>query len=141
MAIITNSTIHIGGMTFNSFQEMREYGRKNKPSWYHEGPSQSYQNVVIRNGVITIDGKPLNEYEEDQSKRPVFVLCVEGNVQDIKADSADIYVSGDAGTVDTHNGNVTCQGVKGNVHSHNGNIVCGKVDGDVNTYNGNIVRQ
>ena len=92
--------------------------------------------IEITDNGIYVNGKPIEEYKEP----PVFKIFVEGNVESIETENADVEVKGSVNTINSQNGNVTCSEVKGNVESKNGNIMCGKVEGDVTTKNGNIMR-
>jgi len=93
--------------------------------------------VVITDKGIFVDGKPIEEYEEP----PVFKIVVEGNVETIETENADVEVNGSVNTITSKNGNVKCKDVTGSVDSKNGNVYCGSVGGDVTTKNGNIFRQ
>lgn len=95
-------------------------------------------NMVINDNGVFINGQPIEEYKEP------FVLKIEiqGTVESIESENADVTVNGSAGSVLTKNGNVrVSNGVTGNVETKNGNItVGGGVGGDVTTKNGNIDR-
>lgn len=95
-------------------------------------------NMVINDNGVFINGQPIEEYKEP------FVLKIEiqGTVESIESENADVTVNGSAGSVLTKNGNVRISnGVTGNVETKNGNItVGGGVGGDVTTKNGNIDR-
>lgn len=96
-----------------------------------------YGAVNITDNGIYVNGKPIEEYKE-----PVTVkLIVQGNVESIEAESSEVNVEGDAGSIVSKNGNITIKGnAKGNVESKNGNIIVrGTVAGDVSTKNGNII--
>lgn len=98
-----------------------------------------YQNLngtmeITAKGIF-INGKPLEEYQEP----PVFKIIIEGNVESIETEDADVEVKGSVTNVTSKNGNISCQEVKGNVDSKNGNVCCGRVSGDVTTKNGNII--
>ena len=101
---------------------------------------KSYKNIkgkiTITDKGIFVDGKPIEEYVEP----PVFKVVVEGNVESLNTENADVEVNGTVNTITSKNGNVTCGDVLGNVDSKNGNVCCGKVEGDVTTKNGNIMR-
>lgn len=94
--------------------------------------------VCISNGKVTIGGvdvKDLNDIDEK-----VINIVVEGNVENLSTDDADVTVNGSVHTVNTKNGNVTCGDVSGDVETKNGNVMCGSVQGDATTKNGNIMR-
>ena len=109
-----------------------------KGSFYANG--KKYENingrVEITDRGIFVNGKPIEEYKEP----PVFKIIVEGNVESIETENADVKVKGTVNTVSSKNGNVNCGDVTGNVDSKNGNVHCGRVAGDVTTKNGNIFR-
>lgn len=92
--------------------------------------------VEITDNGIFVNGKPIEEYKEP----PVFKVIIEGSVESIETENADVEVKGSVGTIASKNGNVTCGEVTGNVETKNGNVMCGKVAGDVTTKNGNIMR-
>lgn len=92
--------------------------------------------IEINDDGIFVDGKPIEEYKEP----PVFKIVVEGSVESIETENADVEVKGSVNTITSKNGNVTCGDVMGNVDSKNGKVCCGNVAGDVTTKNGNIMR-
>lgn len=93
-------------------------------------------NMEINDKGVFVNGKPIEEYEEP----PVFKIEINGNVETIESENADIEVKGDVKTVNSKNGNISIgRDVLENVESKNGNIhISGKVMGDVTTKNGNI---
>lgn len=93
-------------------------------------------NMEINDKGVFVNGKPIEEYEEP----PVFKIEINGNVETIESENADIEVKGDVRTVNSKNGNISIgRDVLENVESKNGNIhISGKVMGDVTTKNGNI---
>lgn len=109
-----------------------------KGSFWANG--KEYKNIngtiEINDNGIFVNGKPIEEYKE----APVFKIVVEGNVESIDTENADVEVKGSVNTITSKNGNVTCGDVTGNVDNKNGNVMCGKVAGDVTTKNGNIMR-
>lgn len=117
--IISNSIgkVNIGGKTFHGVRNMR----------------------IEDDGRITVNGKPLEEFAEDDLK--IFKIEITGNVENIETQDSDVEVNGSVGSITSHNGNVTCKDVSGNVKSANGNIVCGDVKGDATTMCGNIIRR
>lgn len=92
--------------------------------------------MTITDKGVFVNGKPIEEYEEP----PVFKIEINGNVETIESESADIEVKGDVRSISSKNGNISVgRDVLENVESKNGNIhVSGKVIGDVTTKNGNI---
>ena len=92
--------------------------------------------IEINDRGVFVNGKPIEEYKEP----PVFKIVIEGNVESIETENADVEVKGSVTNVTSKNGNVTCGSVMGNVESKNGNVCCGSVAGDVTTKNGNILR-
>lgn len=92
--------------------------------------------IEINDNGIFVNGSPIEEYKEP----PVFKLVVEGSVESIETENADVEVKGFVHSVTSKNGNITCGDVMGNVDSKNGNVHCGRVAGDVTTKNGNIHR-
>lgn len=97
-------------------------------------------NVVIGDdGKMTIDGVPLEDYQEGDGPMVVKIV-ITGNVGNIKTENADVEVNGKVCSINSKNGNITCGEVAGNVESKNGNITCGSVKGDVYTKNGCITR-
>ena len=107
-------------------------------SFYANG--KEYKNIKgtieITDSGIFVDGKPIEECKEP----PVFKIVIEGSVETIESENADVEVKGTVTTVNSKNGNVTCSKVLGNVETKNGNVMCGSVGGEVTTKNGNIMR-
>jgi len=91
--------------------------------------------MEINSKGIFVDGKPLEEYKEP----PVVKVIINGNVESIETENADVEVKGSVNTITSKNGNISCQEVKGNLETKNGNVCCGRVGGDVTTKNGNII--
>lgn len=99
-----------------------------------------YENIsgqmTITDEGVFVNGKPIEEYKEP------FVVKIEvnGTVETIESENADVTVNGTAGSVVNKNGNIRVRnGVTGNVESKNGNIiVLGGVGGDVTNKNGTI---
>lgn len=95
----------------------------------------SGQMTITDEGVF-VNGKPIEEYKEP------FVVKIEvnGTVESIESENADVTVNGTVGSVVNKNGNIRVRnGVTGNVESKNGNItVSGGVGGDVTNKNGTI---
>lgn len=99
-----------------------------------------YENIsgqmTITDKGVFVNGKPIEEYKE-----PIVVkIEVNGTVESIESENADVTVNGTAGSVLNKNGNIRVRnGVTGNVESKNGNIfVSGGVGGDVTNKNGTI---
>lgn len=91
-------------------------------------------NVSIKGGVVTIDGKsptPVEDYK-------TITVVVHGNLQALSLDEGSVKVEGDVGNIKTVNGGVQIKGDVVNVQTVNGNVDCGDVSGPVNTINGNI---
>lgn len=97
----------------------------------------SGQMTITDKGVF-VNGKPIEECDEP------FVLKVEinGNVESVDSENADVTINGSAGSVVSKNGNIhVSRDVTGSVETKNGNIIIGGgVGGDVTTKNGNIDR-
>lgn len=101
-----------------------------------------YENIsgtmTITDDGVFVNGKPIEEYKEPF----VVKIVVDGDVDSITSENADVIVNGPVGSVMSKNGSVrVSNGVTGNVESKNGNIIVGGgVGGDVTTKNGNIDR-
>lgn len=101
------------------------------------------KNMVIRDGKITIDGRTLDEYmnqQEHASVRPVITIQVTGDVERIDCDECkEISITGNCRNVKTSMGDIRVGGdVDGDVHTNMGSIDCGNVGGDVHTNMGSI---
>ena len=94
--------------------------------------------VCISNGKVTIDGVDVEDLDAIDEK--VINIVIEGNVENLHTDDADITVNGSVHMASTKNGNITCGDVIGDVETKNGNVMCGIVGGDVTTKNGNIMK-
>lgn len=70
-----------------------------------------------------------------------ITVSIEGNVDSIITDYADVVVNRTANQIEAKNGNISCGDVSGDETTKNGNIRCGKVSGDATTKNGYIVYQ
>jgi hypothetical protein len=112
--IIKSGSIHINGKVYKNIQGSME----------------------ITDKGIFINGKPIEEYKEP----PVFKIVIEGDLESVVTENAEVEVKGNVKDITSKNGNITCAEVLGNVDCKNGNITCGNVRGDVTTKNGNIMR-
>lgn len=92
-------------------------------------------NISIRNGVITVDGKNVTPGNDK-----VINIAVEGNVGSLRVDACDtVKVSGNAGVLESGSGKVEVGGlVQGNVSAGSGDIKCGDVGGNVSTGSGDV---
>lgn len=91
------------------------------------------RNVVIGDdGKMTIDGVPLEDYQEGDGPMVVKIV-ITGNVGNIKTENADVEVNGKVCSINSKNGNITCGSVKGDVCNKNGCITR-------NNYFGNVGR-
>lgn len=101
------------------------------------------KNMVIRDGKITIDGVPMDEYMEQQehaAERPVYVIEIAGDIERMDIDECkEIHVTGNCRRVTTHMGDIKIDGdVDGDVHTNMGSIECGNVAGDAHTNMGSV---
>lgn len=69
--------------------------------------------VCISNNKITIGGVDIKDLDTIEER--TINIVIEGNVENIKTEDADITVNGTAGTATTKNGNITCGDVSGDV--------------------------
>jgi DUF4097 and DUF4098 domain-containing protein YvlB len=90
-------------------------------------------NVVKGNLVINGETVKLDD-------SPVFNIVVEGAVQEVSGDFADITVNGDAGDISTMSGDVHVTGqVNGDISTMSGDVKTkGSVAGSVSTMSGDI---
>ena len=97
--------------------------------------------MVINGGRITVDGKPLEELDQEDEK--VINITIEGSVERLEVECCkDITVKGGAHRVHTQCGDINITGdVSGDVHTNCGSITCGNVEGDCHTNMGSIVRR
>lgn len=102
---------------------------------------KSIGSMVINGGKIIVDGKPLNELDQEDEK--VINITIEGSVERLEVEvCSNITVKGDAHRVHTHCGDIDITGnVSGDVHTNCGSISCGNVEGDCHTNMGSIVRR
>jgi hypothetical protein len=101
------------------------------------GVTYTGDNVSVRNGRVTIDGK-----ETDTADAPRITIEVHGNVSTFECDRCDTAsIHGDVGSVTTASGNVQCGDVRGSVQTASGNVNCRDVGGDVRTVAGNVNRR
>lgn len=104
---------------------------------YINGVKYNGNNISVVNGVVTIDGKRVDNLPD----QPVINIIIEGDVSgSVSNDSGDIKVTGSAGSVKSSNGNITIGGsADSSVQTTNGNIkVRGNVKGNATTVNGDI---
>ena len=94
--------------------------------------------ICISGGKVTIGGVDVEDLNAIDEK--VINIVVEGDIENLKTDDADVTVNGSVNIATTKNGNITCGDVVGDVETKNGNVMCGLVGGDVTTKNGNIMR-
>ena len=94
------------------------------------------QSVSINNGVLTVEGKPVDTKDAKDIK-----IEINGDIKNLSADVVNsIVVKGNADTVKTLSGDIDIEGnVDGNVNSMSGDIkVGGSVTGSVSTMSGDI---
>ena len=95
------------------------------------------QSFNVTKGNLIINGETV---KLDDS--PVFNIVVEGAVQEVSGDFADITVNGDAGSVSSMSGDVRVTGqVNGSISTMSGDAtVKGSVAGSVSSMSGDIKR-
>ena len=100
---------------------------------------QTIGTMVINEGKITVDGKPLTELDKREDEK-VINITIEGNVDRLEIDSCTkVEVQGDARRIKTSMGDIEIHGdVEGDVHTNIGSITCGYVSGDCHTNMGSI---
>jgi len=86
------------------------------------------QNFTIRNGVVTVDGKSLDQLiaTDGQLVEPaaVYHVSVEGDVGAIEGDMVDVTVTGNAGDVRTMSGDINVGGdVAGKASTMSGDVI------------------
>ena len=93
--------------------------------------------TIIQSGnSITVNGVEISELFEDCLN---VTINLEGDVETIKTDNADINITGNvSGSVMNTNGNIKCVSILGNAENKNGNIKAKQINGDAKTHNGNI---
>jgi len=126
---INGSTIHIGGMTFNSFQEMQEYGRKYHPSWYHEGGDGS--TITNVGGTIFVNGGPVENPGE-------LIIVIAGNATSVQTTNGNVMVAGQCGSVKTQSGDIHAQVIQGNASTMSGDVNAHTIAGSTSTMSGDI---
>ncbi len=96
--------------------------------------------IRITDGVVTVDGKSLNELENTDANEKTINISIEGNVERLEVDVCQtIKITGDCRRVKTNCGSIEIGGdVSGDVHTNMGSITCGNVDGDCHTNMGSI---
>lgn len=104
----------------------------------------SLKNMVISNGKITVDGKPLEELERGIDPNEKLInITITGDIERLDIDYCQtIHVTGNSKRVKTNNGDIHIGGdVEGDVHTNMGSITCGKVEGDCHTNMGSIYKR
>ena len=96
------------------------------------------QDITITDKGMFVNGKPIEEFDENESQVPVLKIEITGNVENLTTENGEVTVNGRVGTIVSKNGNVDCQTVEGNIESKNGNISVTTCHGDCDTKNGNI---
>lgn len=99
--------------------------------------------VSIVNGIIFVNGKKFQNYEESEKDKKVINIAIEGDVEKIDVDACDsITVSGSVKNIKTMSGDVEIHGdVNGDVKTMSGDVDCGNVAGDVSSMSGDIKRR
>ena len=99
--------------------------------------------ITIVNGKVTVDGKPISEFETENGDEKVVNITIEGSVEHLEVEYCDsIKITGDCKRVKTNNGDIEIGGdVNGDVHTNMGSITCGNVEGDCHTNMGSIYRK
>ena len=105
----------------------------------------SLKNMVISNGKITVDGRPLEELMGDSNpKEKVVNITIDGDVERLDVDICQtIHVTGDAKRIKTNSGDIKIDGdVDGDVQANCGSIeIGGDVEGDCRANCGSIYRR
>ena len=111
-------------------------------------------NLSISDGIVTIDGKRVDDFKDEQIINVVINVVIDGDVKgnvetngdvtcksagSIQASSGTVECGSVHGSVQCSSGDVEVTGdVSGGIQTSSGNIKCGAVTGDVNTISGNI---
>lgn len=92
-------------------------------------------NVSIRNGKITVDGK---DHTPADSK--TISISVQGDLKDLSVDSCSkVDIKGNVTNAKTISGDIDISGdVAGSVSAVSGDIKCGNINGSVSTVSGDI---
>lgn len=98
--------------------------------------------MVINDGKIIVDGKPLSELENEVEEK-VINITIQGDVERLEVDYCDkLTVTGNAKRVKSNSGDIEIHGnVEGDVHANMGQITCGNVEGDCHVNMGNIYKR
>lgn len=123
---------NIGGKSYNSLQELKEDAKNNGIVVTENCNGRS---VVIRNGVVTINGIQQGTFDPDKQ----VILYVFGNTGDIDCQEGSVTVYGDVKEAIAHMGNISCTTIKGNAEAHMGNINATSIEGDAYASMGNII--
>lgn len=87
------------------------------------GITVSGNNISVRNGVITVDGKVVKELEDK-----TFTIKIEGEAANVNCDQSLTVIGNIKGKVEAK-GSVSCNNIEGNVTS-GGSINCDDIKGD-----------
>lgn len=93
------------------------------------------RNIVVRNNVVTVDGKTINI---EESK--VINITVNGDLEKLDVDACDTVsisgnVTGDVGTV---SGDIKCGDIGGSAKTVSGDIKAKTINGKCSTVSGDI---
>jgi hypothetical protein len=94
------------------------------------------QNIVIRDGIVIVDGKKIELPPE--SDKDIHIKAE--NIQSLRIDTCKtVTIEGNTGAIDVGQGGVFVKGlVKGSVKVNQGNVDCENIDGDVTVNMGTI---
>lgn len=101
----------------------------------------SGNNISVVNGQVFVDGRQV-DVEAEVGVSAVYNIVVQGSVEEVSGDFANIEVTESAGSVSTMSGRVEIGGnVEGSVSTMSGRVeISGSVKGNVSTMSGKISR-
>lgn len=93
--------------------------------------------VSVIGNKVYCNGKLVEDCNNIEEKN--ITIIVNGNIDKVSSDVANITVNGNANCVETDTGDIKITGdVSGNVSSDTGDIRCGNIGGNVKTSTGDI---
>lgn len=98
------------------------------------GKTYRGNSVCIRNGVVTIDGKPT----EDVSNQVEVSIHIDGNIKELNMSYGTVCVNGTVEQLSTSSGDVICGDVFGSVTTSSGDVKCSNVGCNVTTSSGDV---
>jgi len=92
--------------------------------------------VQITNQGVLVNGTQIEEF--DQTGLKTISITINGDVNSVETDGAELTVHGDVTTVSTVSGDVKATTISGSVSTMSGDVTSNEIHGSVKTMSGDI---